>query len=683
MVKHKELVFLIFLAVIVFGIYARTLTYEPVWDDREFLRADSPFFTNHKIWEAFRLGYFIEPKDTSARFFYYRPLVTASFMLERALWGLRPWSMRLVNLVLYVLGLFALYAFLRRQSEKTFFAEITTLLFALNPLNADNVVWIVGRCDLLLLLWGGLALVSLARNAERPGKGYWVLSSAAFALGIFSKESFVFFFPALIVYELVRGKRLTLAYHLTNLAITVGFFILKNRVLGIGNPALNFLPGLGKNIVKLVAAAGYYARSLVFPILYDRFLPDAELAKPVYLVFGIAFGLATLGLVYLATRRKAVAVPVALLAGFVAGSLGLVFARFVSYHLYARYMMIPAFGATWLLIHALRRLKDWHRNVIAFAILLLFIPSVVLRGYDYRTNVAFFQKAARDFPEEGFLAYELATAYHEKEDYLNTELALQKALSKPLDVKIVAGGRLLMAEIEFWRADYPKSLRWVESLAGFPPEAFTLLLRYQETHQKGLIAQAQGDADAAERRFRENIAFLPNLVDSYRELAHLYLGREEWEKAENVERQMRARFGEAVTLDAAKLQSEFETMAQADKADFYFRHRNYGRAVEVLAGLPSRTMEQEIGLVRLYFRAGREAEAREAAFRIVRDYPSDIKARNALGMLYLRDFLRVEDALACFKESFALDRNQPEVAALVVQLTGYLQAAQPILPPFR
>jgi tetratricopeptide (TPR) repeat protein len=223
----------------------------------------------------------------------------------------------------------------------------------------------------------------------------------------------------------------------------------------------------------------------------------------------------------------------------------------------------------------------------------------------------------------------------------------------------------------------------VESLAGFPPEAFTLLLRYQETHQKGLIAQAQGDADAAERRFRENIAFLPNLVDSYRELAHLYLGREEWEKAENVERQMRARFGEAVTLDAAKLQSEFETMAQADKADFYFRHRNYGRAVEVLAGLPSRTMEQEIGLVRLYFRAGREAEAREAAFRIVRDYPSDIKARNALGMLYLRDFLRVEDALACFKESFALDRNQPEVAALVVQLTGYLQAAQPILPPFR
>ncbi|MBM3292938.1 MAG: glycosyltransferase family 39 protein, partial [Candidatus Aminicenantes bacterium] len=450
--KHRGAVFVLLLAVTVFGVYFRTLSYDPVWDDADFLREDNPFFSSHKTWEAFKLGYFVEPGEKAVRFLYYRPVVTASFLLERDLWGLRPWSMRLVNLALYVLGLIALYAFLRKQSEKGSFAEVTTLLFALNPLNADNVVWIVGRCDLFLLLFGSLALLALARQVERPGGGRWLWSSAAFALGLFSKESFLFFLPALVVFELVRRKRLTPAYHLANLAVVAGFFVLKVGVLGMGNPAMRFLPGLGKNILKLVAAAGYYGRSIVFPVVYDRFLPDAELAKPRYLVFGIAFGLALLALAYLAWRRKAFATPVALLAGFVAGSLGLVFAAFVSYHLYARYMMIPALAATWILVRALGRLKELQRNAVAFGIFLLFIPSVVLNAYDYRTNIGFFEDAARRFPEEGFLSYQTATAYHARGDLLNAELALQKALRTPLDVKMVISGRLILAQVEFLRA---------------------------------------------------------------------------------------------------------------------------------------------------------------------------------------------------------------------------------------
>jgi len=681
--KHRGAVFVLLLAVTVFGVYFRTLSYEPVWDDADFLREDNPFFSSHETWEAFKLGYFVEPGKESVRFLYYRPVVTASFLLERDLWGLRPWSMRLVNLALYVLGLIALYAFLRKQSEKGSFAEVTTLLFALNPLNADNVVWIVGRCDLFLLLWGSLALLALARHVERPGGGRWLLSSAAFALGLFSKESFLFFLPALVVFELIRRKRLTLAYHLANLAVVAGFFVLKVGVLGIGNPAMRFLPGLGKNILKLVAAAGYYGRSIVFPVVYDRFLPDVELAKPQYLVFGIAFGLATLGLLFLAWRRKAFATPAALLGGFVAGSLGLGFAGFVSYHLYARYMMIPALAATWILVRALGRLKELQRNAVAFGIFLLFIPSVVLNAYDYRTNLGFFEKAARRFPEEGFLSYQAATAYHARGDLLNAELALQKALRTPLDVKMVISGRLILAQVEFLRADYPKSRRWLESVAGFSPDAFTPLLRYQEAHQRGQLALAQGDVESAERIFAGNIAFLPDRLDGYRELAHLHLGREEWAEADGVERLMRGRFGADVVLDTEKIRAEFETMAPAEKADFYFRHRNYGRAVEILEDLPSRTTEQDIGLVRVYLRAGRPSEARETADRLTLGGSADVKVWNALGTLYLREFLRIDDALACFKESFARDRNQPEIASLIVQLAGYLQSARPLDPPAR
>jgi tetratricopeptide (TPR) repeat protein len=681
--KRKEPVFVAFLVIIVFGVYFRTFSYDLVWDDADFLREENSFFSNHAAWEAFKMGYFVEPGSGSARFPYYRPVVTASFFLERDLWGLHPWRMRFVNAALYVLGLIALYFFLRRQSEKGSFAEVTTLLFALNPLNADNIVWVVGRCDLFLFLWGSLALLALARHLDRPeGKG-WILSSAAFALGVFSKESFLFFLPALVVYELVRRKRLTAAYHLVNLAVAAGFFAVKSGLLGIANPALSFLPGLGKNFVKLTAAAGYYARSVVFPVVYDRVLPDAELARWPYLAFGLAFGLAVLALVYAAWKNKALAVPAALLVGFVAGSLGLIFSEFVSYHLYARYMMVPALAATWLFVKSLGRLKELQRNAVAFLVFLLFIPSVVLNAYDYRTNLDFFQQAARRFPEEGFLSYQTATAYHGKGDLLNAELALQKALRGPLDVRIAASGRLILAQVEFERAQYARSRLWAESLDGIPPGALTPLLRYQAAHQKGRIALVLGATEAAERAFRENISSLPGRVDGYQELAHLYLGREEWEKAAEVERRMKDAFGAAaVSLDTAGLRTEFDILGPAERADFYYRHRNYGRAAEVLTTLTSRTDEQEIGLVRALLRAGRESEAKEVAGRSGAR-PSDGKALNALGIVFLREFLRAEDALACFRESFSRDRNQPEIASLIVQLSGYLQMARPLDPPKR
>ena len=683
MLKHKETVFIVFLAVIVFGIFSQTLKYELVWDDAEYLQNDAPFFAGHAAWESFRLGFFVEGGEALASSYYYRPVVIASFMLERSLWGLKPWSMRLVNVILFALALVALYRFLLRQSEKPYFAEIATLLFALNPLNVDNIVWIVGRCDLLLLLWGALAFLALARYADRPKASRWILSTAAFALGVFSKESFVFFLPALLVYEFVRRKRLTAAYHLGNLGVAAAFFLLKNGVLGIGSPALHFLPGLGKNVPKILASAGYYARSIFLPVAADRFLPDAELATPEYFYLGIGLALFLTILIVFSFRNKSLALPTALMAGFVAGALGLAFARFISYPLYARYMMIPALGATWLIVHALGRLKEWLRFVAAFAILLLFIPSVVLRALDYRTNLEFFQKAESDFPEEGYLSYQVAAAYHAKTDYLNTELALQRAMRRPLDIKIVASARLLMAQVEFNRADYPKSRRWVESLGDLPPEAFNRFLRFQAVHQTALVALSEGDATEAEGLFRVNIDKYPERWNSYRELAHLYLGREEWDKAEEVEKMMKDRFGKIVDLEAARVREEFRTLSEAEKADFYSRHRNYARAIEILRGLPSPAPEEEIGLVRLLFRAGREFEARETIDRIAKNRPGNVKAWNAVGMLYLREFLRVEDALACFRESLRSDRNQPEVAGLAVQLSGYLRTAQPLTPPPR
>ena len=116
-------------------------------------------------------------------------------MIENRLWGLEPSTLRLTNLLIYFFGLAFLFLFLKRQKAYPYFPEIVTLLFALYPLNMDNIVWIVGRGDLLMLLWAALCFLFLDLSLKRRRTLYLVLSSASFLLGIFSKETFVVLFP--------------------------------------------------------------------------------------------------------------------------------------------------------------------------------------------------------------------------------------------------------------------------------------------------------------------------------------------------------------------------------------------------------------------------------------------------------------------------------------------------------
>jgi len=78
---------LIALVVILFGIYWKTFDYDLIWDDEMYFKHNILFIENHPIGSAFKFGYFSEQLGVQGRDHYYRPLLTASFLLENKLWG--------------------------------------------------------------------------------------------------------------------------------------------------------------------------------------------------------------------------------------------------------------------------------------------------------------------------------------------------------------------------------------------------------------------------------------------------------------------------------------------------------------------------------------------------------------------------------------------------------------------
>lgn len=674
--KHKrDFIFIAFLIITVFGVYWKTFNYELVWDSKIYFTQNILFAENHPVTSAFKFGYFREQLGVENVDFYYRPLLTASFILENKLWGIKNASLRLTNLVIYILALVFLYIFFRNQSETKSFPEIATLLFALFPLNVDNIVWVLGRNDLLLLLWGILTFLSLELFVKKRKYIYLICSSFFYLLGIFSKEAFIFFLPVLFLYELIKRKKISIPFHFANTLISAIFFFLKNSILGIKNLRFIFSSNLTENIKIAIGSLGYYFKSIIFPVKYDMFLPLQEVTNLLYYLFGTFVILLCAFLLYKSKKDIEIIIPLSFIALFIGGHLLLSFTNLYPFKIYSRYMMIPALGFIWIFSKYISRLNWKVGNSLAFLVFLLFIPSIVINALSYRSELNFFQKARRSSPENSYIHFQIAKAYLERNNYLSAELSLYEALAHKPEKETEMLVSLLHADIELRRADYKNVSRWLENIEKFassPDVELAPLMKFQITHKKAIVYTALGETEYAEKLLKENIERYINQKESYDVLYRMYIGYNLWEKAENLEQIMKERFP-SVTIDTIRLKNEFDSLSTEGKIGFYIQHRNFHKAITIVKTLSPLGLDHKILLIKLYYGAGKEEEAKKTTNEILSGHPDDFRILNTLGNTYLKDLLRVDEALIYFKKSLELNSGQPEVIHLVFELTDSYQ----------
>jgi cytochrome c-type biogenesis protein CcmH/NrfG len=126
----------------------------------------------------------------------FRPLVNASYALDRWMWDYRPFGYHLTNLALHALTVVLLYAWLRRIVSDTspgvdarFPAFAGAALFAVHPIQTEAVAYISGRSEVLCGAWFISALL-LARAAIVSGRAApAVFGVACGFLALASKET--------------------------------------------------------------------------------------------------------------------------------------------------------------------------------------------------------------------------------------------------------------------------------------------------------------------------------------------------------------------------------------------------------------------------------------------------------------------------------------------------------------
>lgn len=244
---------------LVFGPLVRTPW---LWDDKTLIR-DSPVLADSTRWlpaltdDLWRLS--VNPREGGM----YRPLVVASYEVDRFIFGRAPLGPHVVNLLLHLLSAWLVWRLAKQHGADAAEAALASALFALHPVCVEAVANVASRGDLLAtpLLLGALLLL----RTNLPGAALLTLAAQL------SKESA---FTALPLALLLEAQRPVDRARLVKVSLALGgatalAFVARHFVL---HAALR-LTGDGGLVTGLTTLGRYGAR-VVFPSALVPYQPD-------------------------------------------------------------------------------------------------------------------------------------------------------------------------------------------------------------------------------------------------------------------------------------------------------------------------------------------------------------------------------------------------------------------------
>ncbi|MFZ3072231.1 MAG: hypothetical protein WA162_03195, partial [Thermodesulfobacteriota bacterium] len=227
-----------------------------------------------------------------------RPILRATFAINYAISGTEVFGYHLVNLVLHVLAAIAVWfacsEIRERLAEKdlgkanglALFPFLSSLLFALHPLQTGSVTYIASRSSVLAALFSLLSFIAFIRASSKKGRFYPALTLVFFVLALGAKESAIiapFIFLAFAFVFTGNGAKNILKTH--GAALIPCFIIIAAyaalRMLTLDNP-MPIDPRIEEGVLspynylltELRVMAFYYPKWLLVPFFGPNVDPD-------------------------------------------------------------------------------------------------------------------------------------------------------------------------------------------------------------------------------------------------------------------------------------------------------------------------------------------------------------------------------------------------------------------------
>lgn len=155
----------------------------------------------------------------------YIPATLMSFQLNYLISGLAPWSYHLVNILLHGLNAVLVFFVLKKLTDAPRASLFAAALFAAHPLNAEAVVWITARKDLLSTCFALAAILVYLKRTT----GSYFLALALFLLALLAKVSVAPLPITFLIFDRMQEGK----WSLKSLRRTLPFFCLSGMFIAV------------------------------------------------------------------------------------------------------------------------------------------------------------------------------------------------------------------------------------------------------------------------------------------------------------------------------------------------------------------------------------------------------------------------------------------------------------------
>ncbi len=214
--------------------------------------------------------------------FYYRPILTISFMFDYQFGGASPFMYHFTNVLLHLGAACLLFIFLKKLNYKKELSLFFSLIFVVHPVLTQAVAWIPGRNDSLLAIFVLATFIFFINYLKDKKLVDMVWSLVFFGLALFTKESAIFIFPIMVFYfyflqserQGIKNALQNFYYFLWAIGIGVAWVAARHFALAGSTPAtlLNMIKSVFINLpatVQLIGKIFLPFNLSVLPIMQD------------------------------------------------------------------------------------------------------------------------------------------------------------------------------------------------------------------------------------------------------------------------------------------------------------------------------------------------------------------------------------------------------------------------------
>src|SRR2546421_2466240 len=183
--ERADLLILVGLAVVTFGIYAQVIGHRFITIDDLAYIEENPMVNRSVTLEGLAWAF------TTFHSGNWHPLTWIAHMIDSQLFGTIAGGHLLVNALIHSANTLLVFWFLFRTTHARWSSALVAALFALHPLHVESVAWASERKDTLSTFFGLLCLIAYVRYTEAPSIGRYAWVAITLGLGLLAKPMLV------------------------------------------------------------------------------------------------------------------------------------------------------------------------------------------------------------------------------------------------------------------------------------------------------------------------------------------------------------------------------------------------------------------------------------------------------------------------------------------------------------